>query len=92
MIKARRGLLVTLALLMGLLVVAGVSACEKEPAVYQSVSAGTWHTCGLLEDGSVRCWGAGQQKEDRFFYSMHPLPEGPFRSVSLNAYHGCGVL
>ena len=39
--------------------------CKKEPVAVvlpegrtaQAVSAGTWHTCALLDDDSIACWG-----------------------------------
>jgi alpha-tubulin suppressor-like RCC1 family protein len=26
-----------------------------------AIGAGSWHTCAILEDGHVRCWGSGQR-------------------------------
>ena len=52
---------------------------------FASVSAGDEHTCGVLRDGSVRCWG----RDD---YGQATPPEGVFASVSAGGRHTCGVL
>ena len=51
---------------------------------FASVSAGSFHTCGVGRDGSVECWGfdlSGQATP----------PSGEFASVSSGWRHTCGV-
>ena len=52
---------------------------------YTSVSAGSRHTCGVMEGGSVACWGSD-------FEGLSKPPEGEFLSVSAGIGHTCGVL
>ena len=52
---------------------------------FESVSAGTGHSCGVREDGSVACWGL------RFKGGQLRPPEGVFQSVSAGVDHTCGV-
>ncbi|MCY1007670.1 hypothetical protein OV079_19365 [Nannocystis pusilla] len=33
-------------------------ACEDNPKIVQ-LACGTFHSCAVLEDGTMRCWGAG---------------------------------
>lgn len=52
--------------------------------VFTSVSAATFHTCGLKADGSIVCWGADE--------SISSTPPGRgFTSVSVRYAHGCGL-
>ena len=49
-----------------------------------SVSVRWELTCGVVADGSVKCWG-----EDE--YGQATPPEGQFASVSAWKQHSCGV-
>ena len=49
-----------------------------------SVSAGTWHGCGVKADGSVLCWGSDDDGEST-------PPDDSFTSVSAGGSHTCGV-
>ena len=49
--------------------------------MFDSVSAGWEHGCGLRDTGAVECWGRGRA---RTF-------EGPFVSVSAGENHNCGL-
>jgi len=51
----------------------------------QQVSAGSGHTCGLKEDGSLECWGA-----DGFGESTPP--GWRYSAVSAGGYHSCGIV
>jgi subtilisin-like proprotein convertase family protein len=65
-----------------------------------SVSAGDWHTCAVLDDGSAYCWGrnsVGQLGDGTTTTSSTPvavsLPSGrTATSVSAGGYHTCAVL
>ena len=52
---------------------------------YTSVSAGVLHTCGVMTDGAVACWGYGPNGQGT-------PPEGKFASVSAGGIHTCGVM
>ena len=51
---------------------------------FQSVSAGSFHTCGVKTDGSVACWGSNSAGQST-------PPDGAFRSVSAGRGHSCGL-
>ena len=65
----RRTRTVVIALLVGLTVVVtttGPGAADGNeapgaPLAYRSISAGTSHTCAILDDGRLKCWGANGQ-------------------------------
>ena len=44
-------------ILMSVLVSISLSPTLPRAEAWQAVSAGTWHTCGLRNDGTVACWG-----------------------------------
>ena len=50
----------------------------------KSVSSGGIHTCGLMTDGTISCWG------DKSWGATTP-PPGTFASVSAGRYHTCGL-
>jgi len=69
----------------------------------KAISAGDYHTCAVLDDGSVRCWGYGG--DGRLGYgntnnvtdprSVGPVDLGPGRTataISAGAGHTCAVL
>ena len=51
---------------------------------FVSVSAGSYHTCGMRSDGSVACWGRNKSGEAA-------PPAGSFVSVSAGWGYTCGV-
>ena len=69
-----------------------------------AVSAGDFHTCALLDDGSVRCWGFGADGrlgygntsdigDDETPASAGPVPiGGPAIAISAGGSHTCAVL
>jgi len=72
----------------------------------KAISAGDYHTCALLDDGTVRCWGFGA--DGRLGYAntnnigdvappaaVGPVNLGPGRiatAISANGGHTCAVL
>ena len=65
-----------------------------------SISAGSYHTCAVLDDGSLRCWGSnefGQLGDGTSIERTSPVSVdlGPGRtavSVSVGESHTCAVL
>ncbi|MDP1850017.1 MAG: hypothetical protein Q8K79_19685 [Solirubrobacteraceae bacterium] len=72
----------------------------------RAISAGSVHTCAVLDDGRVRCWGYGQDGrlgtantstigDDETPGSIAPVDLGPgrtARAISAGAGHTCAVL
>ena len=63
---------------------------STDQAGFATVSAGSYHTCGVKTDGAVACWGRDSGGEST-------PPDGSFISVSVsgpvpgNQHHSCGV-
>ena len=51
---------------------------------FVQVSAGGEHSCGLRDDGIIRCWGSNK-------YGQANPPEGSFSQVSAGGEHSCGL-
>jgi alpha-tubulin suppressor-like RCC1 family protein len=74
----------------------------------KAISAGGAHTCAILDDGSVRCWGFGYQGQLGYGNTstvgarpattpgrVGPVDLGPGRTavaISAGAYHTCAIL
>ncbi len=66
----------------------------------KSVSAGEWHTCAVLDDDSLKCWGTNNKGQlgvgdaiDRFSPTAVDLGTGrTAKSVSAGSSHTCAVL
>ena len=54
------------------------------PETFVQVSAGNFHTCGLVADGRVTCWGGGPAM-------FQPAPGGLYRKVSAGSENTCAV-
>jgi len=79
---------------MLLIVVAcsGLIAAPQAFAAYKQIVAGGFHTCGLKNDGSVTCWGAGTTNTGTTpDYGQNIIPSGTFTEISAGAYHTCGL-
>jgi alpha-tubulin suppressor-like RCC1 family protein len=62
---------------------------EGVPAFTQ-ISAGSWHTCGLSEEGEAWCWGSGGATDHSG--SPAPVPGGyKFSSIGSGRYHNCAL-
>jgi alpha-tubulin suppressor-like RCC1 family protein len=63
-----------------------------------AISAGVGHTCALLDDGSVRCWGWNDNRQLGVDVASAPAPAAPValparaRSISGGYQHTCAVL
>ena len=55
-----------------------------------SISAGALHTCGVMRNGSVICWGSNEDEFGNVFGQATP-PGGEFNSVSAGLLHTCGM-
>jgi hypothetical protein len=55
---------------------------------FVQLAAGRWHTCGLREDSSAYCWGAGSNSDA----GQADPPEGvSFHFIASGQAHTCGV-
>lgn len=59
---------------------------DDKPAVAGAleIGAGRTHSCALLEDGAVQCWGMGQDNQ------ADPQ-DGPFVHLAVGAQHNCAL-
>ncbi|HSM07337.1 MAG TPA: Ig-like domain-containing protein [Longimicrobiales bacterium] len=65
--------------------------------LFQALSSGDAHTCGLTTDGEVMCWGTNRigqlgNGDDLQRSTPTPLDTGDrFSVLSVGAYHGCAL-
>ena len=57
---------------------------QTEPLSVESLTAGGYHACAILEDQSTACWGANWDGEAVF-------PDGEFIALSAGGSHVCGL-
>ncbi|MCK5322096.1 MAG: hypothetical protein KAJ47_02430, partial [Candidatus Aenigmarchaeota archaeon] len=68
--------------------------------IFSSISNGEDHTCGILSNGSVMCWGRdsngqlGDGNDDQVdeYSPVFVDTEYTFSSISAGQYHTCGIL
>lgn len=64
---------------------------------FQSVTAGTYHSCALTTSGAAYCWGengSGQLGDNSFTNRLTPVAVGggfTFQSINAGDYHTCGI-
>lgn len=65
----------------------------------KGIAVGGFHTCALLNDGSMKCWGAnwhGQLGDDTKEEKHLPVDvvglAGPVKAISAGKYHTCALL
>ncbi|NIM51914.1 MAG: hypothetical protein GTN78_05375 [Gemmatimonadales bacterium] len=67
------------------------------PTTFESIDAGTDHTCGLAPTGAAYCWGSnqfGQLGDSSDTSRSAPVPVAgniAFRSLSVGTDHACGI-
>ena len=61
-----------------------VTVDPDTPSCFTAVSAGQWHSCGVLGNGTIKCWG--DDTERRTF-----APSGEFTTVSAGSTYSCAV-
>src|SRR3990172_8896264 len=62
------------------------------------IAAGWYHTCGMMSDGSVKCWGgnsSGQLGNGTNIYSSSPVTVSGITSaiaIAAGGQHSCALL
>ena len=62
----------------------GDSETDSPTEALPTVSAGGWHSCGVGDGGSVKCWGLNDD-------GQADAPSGVFTTVSAGGFHSCGI-
>jgi alpha-tubulin suppressor-like RCC1 family protein len=85
-----------LAAVAACLLVPSAAAATASATAYVSVSAGDEHTCGLVHDGTVRCWGTGgvlgDGTENGSTTPVRVQGISTASAVSAGGYHTCALL
>ena len=61
---------------------------------FRALAAGLGHTCGLLEDGTVQCWGAGtevDQCSNTLQCGQSTPPDDTFVQIAAGTPNSCGI-
>ncbi len=67
----------------------GLYGYEDERFVQIAVSSDDFQTCGLREDGSLRCFGGEALLEGTLLDTL--APTGSFQQLSVGDYHACAL-
>lgn len=62
----------------------GNGAGTTPKGIFTQVSSGDFHTCGILKDETIACWGQN-------FDGQTVPPEGKFLQVSCGQGHSCAL-
>ena len=60
-------------------------ATAPPPGRFDQISIGAYHSCGVLIDGTVQCWGEARDPE------AGVAPAGEFTEVAVGRYHTCAL-
>ena len=83
--KPNKGsLILTVGLTALLAVLVPGPAAYAQPGLPVQLSAGLYHTCALISDGTVQCWGGNA-------YGQATNQDGPFIQISAGNLHTCGL-
>ncbi len=72
---------------------------DRDCARVEKLSAGTWHTCASLSDGTLRCWGSNASLQLGSGETPQAIHVGPQRvsdlsspsAVGLGGRHSCAI-
>ena len=56
----------------------------RPAGAYTAIAAGGGHTCALLVDATIACWGAGASGESN-------APAGTYTAIAAGEYHSCAI-
>jgi alpha-tubulin suppressor-like RCC1 family protein len=85
---------------------AELAPIDLGPGTVKSIAVGAWHICAILDDGSVKCWGAGSlgrlgigttddrgHSPDEMGTNLPTVQLGGHKAVQLTAAeHTCALL
>jgi hypothetical protein len=66
-------------------------ANAPQDVLFDSVSTGWYHSCGLYPDGYANCWGNNYDTTWDFYLGQGEDRAGPFAQISSGAWHNCAV-
>ena len=80
----------------------GIPATDQLAApagAFRQISSNAYQSCGVREDGTLACWGAGEPADDpkellcdkELNYGQATPPSGTFSQVSVGSSHVCAV-
>jgi cysteine-rich repeat protein len=61
--------------------------CDARTLRWQQVAAAEQYACGILSDGTLRCWGASTFPDG----TPTTPPTGTFTHVAVEQFHACGI-
>jgi alpha-tubulin suppressor-like RCC1 family protein len=63
------------------------------PPVAEKVTAGAFHSCALMGDGSVRCWGISEEDDEAgaWAFGQTEAPDERMQEIAAGGFHTCGI-